>query len=116
MAGEAAMAHPAEHVPADEPPRQRQSSFRVGAARLGMRGALAVSTVGQFAHHLYRSLQRKNAVPTVIADVEPPSTNRTNVVFYFQHQTREPSVFRPAVTHRSSPWQRSTAACHCALS
>jgi hypothetical protein len=35
-----------------------------------MRGALAVSTVGQFAHHLSRSLQRKNAVPTVIADVE----------------------------------------------
>src|SRR6266478_109631 len=109
MAGDAAMAHPAEHVPADEPPRQRQSGFRVGAARLGMRGALAVRTVGQFAHYLYRSLERKNAVPTVIADVQSPSTNSTNVVFHFQNYTREPRVFGPAVTHRSPPWQRSAA-------
>jgi len=39
--------------------------------------------VDQCAHHLYRSLQRKNAVPTVITDVENPSTNRTHLTFLF---------------------------------
>src|SRR5712691_11783044 len=109
MAGEAAMAHPAEYVPADEPPRQRQGGVRVGAARLGMRGALAVRTVGSLAHHLHRSLQRKNAVPTGIADVQSPSTNSTHVVFHFQNYTREPRVFGPAVTPRSPPGPRRAA-------
>src|SRR3989442_7106853 len=98
MAGEAAMAHPTAHVPTDEPPRQRQGGFRVGAARLGMRGTLAVRAVGSFAHHLHRYLQRKNAVPTVIAELESPSTHSTNAVFHFQNHTREPSVLAPART------------------
>src|SRR5215831_15762775 len=115
MTGEAAMAHPAEHIPADEPPRQRQGGFRIGAARLGMRGAPEGRAVGQLAHHLHRPLQRKNAVPTVIADVQSRPTNSTNVVFHFQNHTRELSVFRPAVTHRSPPWPRSTASCNYAL-
>src|SRR5215831_10134468 len=113
MAGEAAMAHPAEHVPADEPPRPRQGGFRVWAARLGMRGALAVRAVGQFTHHLHRALQRKNAVPTVIADVQSRPTNSTKVVFHFQNYLRELRVFRPAVTHRSPPYPRSLASGHC---
>src|SRR5712691_563608 len=113
MASEAAMAHPAKHLPANEPPWQRQEGFCVGAARLGMRGAMVVRAVGSFAHHLHRSLQRKNAVPTVIADVQSRPTNSTNVVFHFQNHTRELSVFGPAVTHRSPPWQRSTASCNC---
>src|SRR5262249_30602939 len=113
MAGEAAMGPPAEHVPAAEPPPPGPGGFRRGAARLGMRGALAVRTVGQFAHHLHRSLQRKNAVPTVIADVQSRPTNSTNVVFHFQNHLRELSVFRPVGTHRSPPWQRSTASCNC---
>jgi hypothetical protein len=116
MAGEAAMAHPTAHVPTDEPPRQRQGGFRVGATRLGLRGTMAVGAVGSCAPHLHRSLQRTNAVPTVIADVESPSTNRTHVVFHFQPQTCEPSVFGPAVRHRSPPWQRSAASCSGALS
>jgi len=115
MAGEAAMAHPAEHVPADEPPRQRYDGFCVGAARFGMRRAMAVRAVGSLAHHLPRSLQRKNAVPTVIAEVQSRPTNRPNVVFHFQNDTREPSVFRPAGTPRIPPWQRSAASCNCTL-
>src|SRR5215813_9434672 len=83
MTGETAMAHPTEHIPADEPPRQRQSNFCIRAARLGPRGALAVRAVGQLAHHLHRPLQRKNAVSTVIADVQRPSTHGTN--FGFDH-------------------------------
>jgi hypothetical protein len=115
MAGEAAMAPPAAHVPADEPPRQRQGGFRVWAARLGMRGAMAVSTVGQCAHHLHRSLERKKAVPTVIAEVQSRPTNSTHVVFHFQNHTRALRVFRPAVTPRSPPWPRRTARCNCTL-
>src|SRR5712691_931569 len=80
-----------------------------------MRRAMAVRAVGSLAHHLHRSLQGKNAVPTVIADVQSRPTNSTNVVFHFQNYTREPSVFRPAVTHRIPPWQRSAASCNCTL-
>jgi hypothetical protein len=83
MTGEAAMAHPTKHIPADEPPRLRQSRFCIWAARLGTRGALAVRAVGQLAHHFHRPLQGKNAVSTMIADVQSPSTNGTNAVFHF---------------------------------
>src|SRR5499427_2117585 len=116
MTGETAMAHPTEHIPADEPPRQRQSHVCMRAARLGTRGALAVRAVGQLAHHLHRPLQRKNAVSTVIADVQSRPTNSTNVVFHFQNHTRESGVFGPAVTHGSPPWHKSTARCNCTLS
>src|SRR5712691_90159 len=78
-----------------------------------MRRAMAVRAVGSLAHHLHRSLQGKNAVPTVIADVQSRPTNSTNVVFHFQNYTREPRVFRPAVTHRIPPWHRSAASCNC---
>jgi hypothetical protein len=83
MTGEAAMAHPTEHIPADEPPRLRQSRCCIRAARLGTRGAPEVRAVGQLAHHFHRPLQGKNAVATVIADVQSPSTNGTNFVFNF---------------------------------
>src|SRR5258706_4301772 len=116
VGGKATVALPAEPIPADEPPRQRQRHFRIGAARLGMRGTLEVRAVGQLAHYLHRPLQRKNAVPTVIADVQSRPTNSTNVVFHFQNHTRASGVFGPAVTHGSPPWHKSTARCNCTLS
>jgi hypothetical protein len=44
---------------------------------------MAVCAVGQLADHFYRPLQGKNAVSTVITDVQSPSTNGTNFVFHF---------------------------------
>jgi hypothetical protein len=115
LTSEAAMAPPTQPLPAAEPPRLRQSRFGIRAARLGTRGALAVRAVGQLAYHFHRPWQGQNAVSTMSAAVQSPSTHATNVVFHFSNHTRASDVCGPTVTHGSPPWQRNTARCHWTL-
>ena len=97
--GEAAVAHPAEDVPADEPPGQSDLRFGQRAEGVGMGGAAGVGTVGEFADDLHRSLQREDAVKAVVADGQDALAQCAGILLDGEDLLRKDGVGRPAVAH-----------------
>ena len=56
---------------------QREGDFEFGALGLGVSRAGRIGTVVELADQLHRTVQRMETTVPVIADVHPPSTDRT---------------------------------------
>jgi hypothetical protein len=73
----ASMSDPTEDVPSDRHLGQRQGDFAFGALGLGVSRTGWIGTVLELADQLHRTVQRMEPTVPVIADVHPPSTDRT---------------------------------------
>src|SRR5205823_4471788 len=99
VAGEAAVAQPAEDVPADEPPGERNLGLGQGAEGVGMARTSPVGAVGQFADQLDGPRQGEDPVEPVIADVQGTRTADAGLLFDRENPLAEDGVGRPAIAH-----------------
>jgi hypothetical protein len=77
MAGKAAMAQPAQDIPADTPPRHADGQFGFGAEGAPPTLARGVGTVHQTVDHLRRPLERPETMIAMVAHVHVTFANRT---------------------------------------
>src|SRR3954447_11971021 len=93
------MSDPAEDVPADRHLGQSEGDFEFGALGLGVSRTGGIGTVVELADQLDRTIQGMEAAIAMIADVHPPSTDRTVPVQDVEFPEREIGVRRPLVSH-----------------
>src|SRR3954453_21444509 len=93
------MADPAEDVPADRHLGQGEGDLELGALGLGVSRAGRIGTVVELADQLHRPVQGMEAAVAMIADVHPPSTDRTVPVQDVELPESEIRVRRPSVSH-----------------
>src|SRR6476620_3583699 len=95
------MSDPAEDIPGDRHLEQRQGDFEFGAPGPGVTWTGGIGTVVELADQLHRTVQRVEPAIPVIADVHPPSTDRTVPVQGVEFPEGEIRVRRPSVSHRA---------------
>src|SRR4051795_8784639 len=93
------MSDPAEDVPADRHLGQSEGDLELGALGLGVSRTGRIGTVIELADQLHRAFQGMEAAITMIADVHPPSTDRTVPVQDVDFPEGEIGVRRPVVSH-----------------
>ena len=99
MMGKAAVAHPAEDIPADQPPGQSDLRFGQRAEGAGMGWATGVGTVGEFADDLQGTLEGEEAVEAVVANGQGTLAEGTILLLDGEDLLCEDGVGRPTVTH-----------------
>src|SRR3954463_11615773 len=93
------MPDPAEDVPADRHLGQSEGDFEFGALGLGVSRTGTIGTVIELAEELHRTVQGMETAIAMIADVHPPSTDRTVPVKAVEVPQRVIRVRRPLVRH-----------------
>src|SRR5262245_66170648 len=93
------MAHPAEDVPADQPPGQGQGQFGTGAEGFPACRASAVGAVRQATDQFQGPLQSVDAMETMVADVQHPPAAFAVFALDIEHQALEDSIVGPLGTH-----------------
>src|SRR6266853_5872248 len=84
MAGKAAMAEPAQHVPAQTPARHADREFRFGAEGAPPTLARGVWTAYQTVDHLGRPLERPESMIPVVAHMHITVADRARAILNFQ--------------------------------
>src|SRR5262245_814610 len=93
------MSDPAEDIPTDRHRGRREGEFEFGALGLGVSRAGRIGAVVELADQLHRAARRMGPTVPVIADVHPPSTDRTAPVEDVEFPRRGVGVLRPSVSH-----------------
>src|SRR5262249_52842388 len=101
--GEAAVAHPAEDVPADQPAGQCKGKLSGRAEGLPTSRAARVGAVCQATNQLNWALEGENAMDAVVANMQGLPAVRTGVLLDIHNLAVKQRVFRPPETHRGSP-------------
>src|SRR3954453_22488425 len=78
---------------------QSEGDFEFGALGLGVSRTGGIVTMVELADQLHRSIQRMEPAIPVVADVHPPSTDRTVAVQDVELPQGEIRVRRPSVSH-----------------
>src|SRR5262250_743703 len=99
MAGKAAMAEPAKHVPADAPPRHADGQFRFGAQGAAPTGARWVWTAHQTVDDLCRSLESPQMMIPVIAHVHVTFADRARAILNIYIHPLACRLRRPTIRH-----------------
>src|ERR1700757_923357 len=102
MAGKAAMAKPAQDIPADTPTWHADGPFGFGAEGASPTLARGVGTVHQTVDHLGRPLQGPQMMRAMVANVHVAVTNRTPAVFDIQSNPFEGCPSGPTIRHSRS--------------
>src|SRR6266446_8798098 len=92
MAGEAAMAEPAQHLPAQTPARHTEGQCGFGAAGVPPTRARGLRTAPQTVDHLRRPLQRPAMMRAVVAHVHAACTDRARTI---RDISINPFTYRP---------------------
>src|SRR3954453_2960114 len=93
------MSDPAEDVPGDRHLGQGEGDLEFRTLGPGVTRTGGIGTVVELADQLHRTVQRVEPAIPVIADVHPPSTDRTVPVQDVEFPQREVRVSRPTVSH-----------------
>ena len=99
MAGKAAMAKPATHVPPQTPARHAEGQCGFGAEGLPPTLACGVWTAPQTVDDVRRPLQGPEMMIAMIANVPGQCANRTCAVLAIEMYALEDSPSRPTIRH-----------------
>src|SRR5712691_13338648 len=102
MTGKAAMAQPAQHIPAYTPARHAEGQFGFGAEGAPSTLARGVWTAHQTVDHLCRPLQGPQMMIAMVANVHVAGTNRTPAVLDIQSNPFEGCPSGPTIRHGRS--------------
>jgi hypothetical protein len=108
MTGKAALAKPAQHIPAHTPAGHADRQCGCGAEGASPALARGIWTTHQMVHHLRRPRQRPQMMRAVVAHGHVTVTNRTRAVLDIQHNPCECRPRGPTIRHgRSIPVLKS---------
>jgi hypothetical protein len=108
MTGKAALAKPAQHLPAHTPAGHAERQCGCGAEGASPTLARGIWTTHQMVHHLRRPRQRPEMMRAVVAHVHVTVTNRTRAVLDIEHNPCACRPRGPAIRHgRSIPVPKS---------
>jgi hypothetical protein len=93
------MSDPAEDVPTDRHLGQGQCDLEFGTLGLGVPRTGRVGTVVELADQLHRTVESMEPAIPMVADVHPPSTDRTVAVKDVELPVSEIGIRRPMVSH-----------------
>src|SRR6266849_3735740 len=102
MTGKAAMAQPAQHIPAYTPARHAEGQFGFGAEGAPSTLARGVWTAHQTVDHLCRPLQGPQMMRAMVANVHVAVTHRTPAVLDIQSHPFEGCPSGPTIRHGRS--------------
>src|SRR3989442_14533392 len=103
MAGKAAMAEPAQHVPADTPTRHADREFRFGAESPPPTLARGVWTAHQTVDHLGWPFERPESMIPVVAHMHRTIADRARAILNCQRNPFECCPHRPTISHGGPP-------------
>ena len=103
MAGKAAMAEPAQHVPAHTPARHADREFRFGTEGAPPTLARGVWTAHQTVDHLGRPFERPESMIPVVANMHITVADRARAILNCQRNPFECCPRRPTVSHGGPP-------------
>ena len=93
------MSDPAEDVPTDGHLGQGEGDLEFGALGPGVPRAGRVGAVVELADQLHRAVEGMEPAMAMVADVHPPSTDRTVAVKDVEFPESEIRIRRPMVSH-----------------
>src|SRR6266568_742099 len=102
MAGKAAMAEPAQHLPAQTPARHTDGQCGFGAEGVPPTLARGLRTAHQAVDDLRRPLQRPEMMIAVVAHVHSTSADRARAVLDVQINPFEDRPSGPTIRHGRS--------------
>jgi hypothetical protein len=102
MAGKAAMAEPAQHLPAQTPARHADGPFGCGAEGAPPTLARGLRTAPQAVDHLRRPLQRPEMMRAVVAHVHGACTDRARTILDIHINPCEGRPRGPTIRHGRS--------------
>src|SRR2546428_5242622 len=102
MAGKAAMAEPAQHIPAQTPARHTDGQFGFGAEGVPPTLARGLRTAHEAVDHLRRPLQRPEMVIAVDAHVHAALTDSARTIRDIQINPIKYPSRRPTISHSRS--------------
>src|SRR5216684_7973692 len=102
MAGKAAMAEPAQHIPAQTPARHADGQFGCGAEGVPPTLARGLRTAHQAVDHLRRPLQRPEMMIAVVAHMHAAFTDWARTIRDIQINPFKYCPHRPTISHGRS--------------
>jgi hypothetical protein len=100
MSRESPVANPAKDIPTQNRPWQANRRLTLRTHRAVMARTFSIRALHQPAHHLPRTFQRENRVPTMIADMHLAATLLARTIFHVQQYPNKLRSFRPTMRHR----------------